>query len=59
VGDIVNMRLARKARSRARHEAEAATKRALHGRTKAQKQADQAEQQRLTRNLDGVRIDES
>lgn len=52
---VVNLRLARKARARGEAEAKAAANRALHGRTKGQKQADKAEKDRLARLLDGVK----
>ncbi|MDB5688766.1 MAG: hypothetical protein JWL91_642 [Sphingomonas bacterium] len=57
MADIVNLRLARKARTRADAEAAAAANRAAHGRTKAQKQADRTEQLRRAAVLDGARID--
>jgi hypothetical protein len=55
---IVNLRLARKARDRGEAEAKAAANRALHGRTKARKLADKAEQERLARTVDGARLDD-
>lgn len=55
---VVNLRQARKARGRTDAEAKAAANRAAHGRTKAQKQADKAEQERLSRLLDGIRRDD-
>ena len=54
---IVNLRLARKARDRGEAESRAAANRALHGRTKAEKQAAKAEQDRLTKRVDGARLD--
>ncbi|MEZ5655619.1 MAG: DUF4169 family protein [Sphingobium sp.] len=55
MGDVVNLRMARKAKKRSEAEALAATNRALHGRTKAQKQADAAEKARADRTLDGAK----
>ena len=55
---IVNLRQARKARDRSEAESKAAANRALHGRTKAQKKADKAEQERLARMVDGARLDD-
>jgi hypothetical protein len=52
---VVNLRLAHKARDRRDAEAQAASNRALHGRTKAQKQAEKAERERHTRTVDGAR----
>jgi hypothetical protein len=57
MGEIVNMRLARKAGARADREAEARANRALHGRTKGQKQAERAERESRARELDGARIE--
>lgn len=58
MADIINLRTARKAKTRARATATAAQNRALHGRTLAQKAADHAEAERRTRTLDGAKIDE-
>lgn len=55
MGEVVNLRLARKAKARAANEAQAATNRAVFGRTKAQKAADAAAQERHQRTLDGHR----
>ena len=55
MGDIINLRTARKARSRAVSEAKASANRLLHGRTRAEKEAEQAERQRLDRTLDGAK----
>jgi hypothetical protein len=57
MADIINLRLARKARARAAEELAAAANRAAHGRTKAQKQADRAERARHEAALDGASID--
>jgi hypothetical protein len=57
MADIVNLRLARKARARADADAAAAANRALHGRTKQEKQAERAERQRRDDLLDGAKID--
>jgi len=55
---VVNLRLARKAKSRSEAAAKAAANRALHGRTRAQKQAEKAERETLARMLDGIRRDD-
>ena len=55
MGEVVNINRARKAKARAADKAQAATNRDAFGRTKAQKQADAATQDRLTRTLDGAR----
>ncbi|MEN3975737.1 DUF4169 family protein [Emcibacter sp. SYSU 3D8] len=56
--NVVNLRQARKARTRTEAEAKAAANRVLHGRTKVQKQAGKAEAQKLARMLDGIKRDE-
>lgn len=53
--EIVNLRLARKARQRAEAEMAAAGNRARHGRTKAERARDAAEAGRLTRTVEGAR----
>lgn len=55
--EIVNLRLARKAKKRADKEAQAAANRAAFGRTKAQKQTEAMEKRRAEKALDGVRRD--
>ena len=55
MAEIVNLRLARKARDRTRAEQQAAENRAKFGRTKAEKQRDKAEAARETRGLEGAR----
>ena len=57
MADIVNLRLARKARARADAQATAAANRVAHGRSRAEKQADRAEKARQEAVLDGARID--
>ncbi len=58
MGGIVNLRRARKARDRRDKEAQAATNRALHGRTKAERAAEKAEQDRLNQTLDRAKREE-
>ncbi len=53
MGEIINLRRARKAKTRAGHDATAAANRAAFGRTKAEKTAAQAEIDRRNRGLDG------
>ena len=55
MGEVVNLNRARKTKARAADKAQAATNRAAFGRTKAQKQADAAAQDRLDLTLDGAR----
>jgi hypothetical protein len=57
MGEVVNLRRARKARARMTAETEAAANRAAHGRTRAEKQADALEAARHARALDGARRD--
>jgi len=55
MGDVVNLRLARKAAARKAKEADAATMRAAHGRTRAERAGTKAETERAARLLDGAR----
>ena len=55
MAEIVNLRMARKARDRAKAEQQAAENRAKFGRTKAVKQKERAEAERAARELEGVR----
>ena len=55
MGEVVNLRGARKARARTEREAEAAAKRAKHGRTKAERERDAAEKARIAAVVDGAK----
>jgi hypothetical protein len=55
VAEIINLRLARKARARAVAETKAAANRAAFGRTKAEKDAAGADTARRDRTLDGAK----
>lgn len=55
MGEIINLRLARKARQRTEAAATAAQNRARHGRGKGEKARDAAEGERLARTVDGAR----
>ena len=55
MGDVVNLRQARKARDREAAVQAAAEARALHGRTKAQRALENAEAERLARTVDQAR----
>ena len=57
MGEIINLRRARKARDRAASQAEAAANRLSHGRGKAEKLITKAERARQERSLDGARRD--
>lgn len=57
MGEVVNLRMARKAKKREEAEAQAATNRAAFGRTKAQRQADAQEKARIAKLLDGAKRD--
>ena len=57
MGEVVNLRLARKAKRQADKETAAAANRAAFGRTKAEKAAAEAEATRLNRDLDGAQRD--
>ena len=55
MGEVVNFRLARKAKARRDADRVAAENRARFGRTKAERQRDVAEQERLRNELDGAK----
>lgn len=55
MAEIVNLRLARKARARAAREATAAVNRAAFGRSKAEKAVSKVEAARRERTLDGAK----
>lgn len=55
MGEVVNLRLARKAKRRAAGEATAAVNRAAFGRTKAEKASERAQRDRTERLLDGAK----
>jgi hypothetical protein len=59
VGELVNLRGARKAKARAAAKTSAAANRAAHGRTKAEKGAAIAETVRAARAHEGARRDRS
>jgi hypothetical protein len=58
VAEIVNLRLARKARARATKEADAAANRAAFGRSKAEKSVAKIDAARAARLLDGAKRDD-
>lgn len=58
MAEIVNLRLARKAKARAAQQTEAQANRAKFGRTKAEKTRDRIEAERTARLLDGARREE-
>jgi hypothetical protein len=58
MGEVVNLRTARKARDRAAKASTAEANRARFGRTKAEKQADLTEAMRREKLLDDARLDE-
>ena len=55
MGDVINLRLARKAATRARAEATAAANRALYGATKGERAATRADRERLAKAQDGAK----
>lgn len=57
MGDVINLRQARKRRDKTAASRLAEQNRAKFGRTKAERQAQQAEAERLTRQVDGARRD--
>jgi hypothetical protein len=59
MGDITNLRRARKNKARQDAETEAAAKRLQHGQSKAGKKLSRAEQEAAARKLDGHKRDDS
>ncbi len=59
MGEVINLRRARKARGRQAAEQAAAEARARHGRTRAQRDAEQAEAERTRRTIDQARREPS
>lgn len=57
MGDVINLRQARKARDRRVAEQAAAEARALHGRTKAQRKLEKAEAAKLARAVDQSKLE--
>lgn len=55
MAEIINLRLARKARKRAEDSAQAQANRARHGATKAERRTVQDDAERRDRTLDGAR----
>ncbi len=55
MADIVNLRMARKAKARAADKAEAQANRALHGRTRQERKASDAEIARIAHTVDGAK----
>jgi hypothetical protein len=57
MGDIVNLRRARKQAQRQAAEQKAAANRELHGRSKGRRKLDSAREAKRSRDLDGHRIE--
>jgi len=57
MAEIINLRLARKAKARSTAQVQAAANRALHGRTRQEKQADSLQRERQEQLLDGARLE--
>jgi hypothetical protein len=57
MGEVVNLRLARKVAARSAKEAEAAANRVRHGRTRAEHEMTKADAARAASLLDGARIE--
>lgn len=55
MAEVVNLRLARKAKKRRDDKAQATTNRAIHGRTKTQKRADAAHKARVAKVLEDAK----
>ena len=57
MGDVINLRRARKDRQKAEAAAQADANRARHGRTRSERTAIEAEADRLRRTLDGAALE--
>jgi len=57
MGDVINLREARKARDRKAAVQAAAEARALHGRTKAQRKLEKAEAEKMARAVEQAKLD--
>ncbi|MFC0687287.1 DUF4169 family protein [Novosphingobium clariflavum] len=55
MAEIINLRMARKARARSDNQAQAQASRARHGRSKHERQAAEAEIARIARTVEGAR----
>lgn len=58
MADVINLRQARKTRARAEKEQTAQQRRALFGRTKAQRQLDEQQASKDRSQLDGKKLDQ-
>ena len=56
MGEIINLRKFRKAKTRAEHDKQAELNRAKFGMTKAEKQKVQSEREQIARTVDGARL---
>jgi hypothetical protein len=56
MGDIINLRRARKAKTKVERDREAEANRAMHGRTRVERNQSGAEKRRADRKLDGHRL---
>ena len=56
MGDVLNLRLARKKRDRQREADHAAVRRLIHGRSKAERKLEGAQRDKFASNLDGHRV---
>lgn len=57
MAEIINLRMARKAAARTKASADAATNRAKFGASRAERMARTLEDERLTRIVDGAKLD--
>jgi hypothetical protein len=57
VGKVVKLNEFRKRKAKAEREKQAETNRRLHGRTKAERARDELQKKRLTRAVDGARLE--
>ena len=58
MGDVINLRKARKRAERQQHVKEAAENRILHGRSKAERQLEEAQREQGARKLEAHRLND-
>jgi len=57
MGDVVNLNRFRKQKAKSEREKQAEINRRLHGRTKAERAREELQKRRLTRAVDGAKLD--
>ncbi len=58
MGEVVNLNRVRKTKARMDDKAKAVANRVAHGRTRVEREQAEAERKRLSKHLDGAKLDE-